>query len=110
MHPHYVHNVQADAGADPGYTTTPWHQVEGLSAIDRIHATVVDWHDTDADEEKHHCHGNAICHVGPGGLGITQHLKEPSEHKTCRQEITMSSLNFLVEDLTIGNPDLIFFF
>lgn len=81
MHPHYVHNVQADAGADPGYTTTPWHQVEGLSAIDRIHATVVDWHDTDADEEKHHCHGNAICHVGPGGLGITQHLKEPAETK-----------------------------
>lgn len=25
MHPHYVHDVQADTGADPGYTATPGH-------------------------------------------------------------------------------------
>lgn len=71
MHPHNVHDVQADTGADPGYTATPGHQVEGLSAVDCIHATVVDWHDSDADHEKDYCHGNPVCHVGPGGLGIT---------------------------------------
>lgn len=71
MHPHDVHDVQADTGADPGYTATPGHLVEGLSAIDCVHADVVDWHDGDADHEKDYCHGNAIRHVGPGGLGIT---------------------------------------
>lgn len=71
MHPHNVHDVQADAGADPGDTATPGHQVKSVSAIDRVHTTVVDWHDSDADHEKNECHGNAICHVGPGGLRIT---------------------------------------
>lgn len=71
MHPHNVHDVQADTGADPGYTPTPGHQIEGLSAIDCIHTTVVDWHDSDADHEKDYCHGNTICYVGPGGLWIT---------------------------------------
>lgn len=71
MHPHNVHDVQADTGADPGYTATPGHKVEGLGAVDRIHTTVVDWHDGDSDHEKDYCHGNAICHVGPRGLGIT---------------------------------------
>lgn len=71
MHPHNVHDVQADTGADPGYTTTPGHQVVGLGAVDHIHTTVVDRHDGDADHEKDYCHGDAIRHVGPRGLGIT---------------------------------------
>lgn len=79
MHPHNVHDVQADTGADPSHAASPGHKVEGLSAIDCIHTTVVDWHDGDADHEKDYCHSNAICHVGPGGLGITKYLKEPAE-------------------------------
>ncbi len=71
MHPHNVHDVQADTGADPGYTATPGHQVEGFSAVDRVHTTVVNWHDGNADHEKDYCHGNAIRHVWLGGLGIT---------------------------------------
>lgn len=71
MHPHNVHDVQADTGADPGYTATPGHQVEGLSAVDCTHTTVVDGHDGDADHEKDYCHCNAIRHVWPRGLGIT---------------------------------------
>ena len=79
MHPHNVHNVQADAGADPGYSATPGHQVKGLRAVDSAHAAVVDWHDSDADHEKHRCHGDAVCHVGPGGLGVPKHFEEPAE-------------------------------
>lgn len=82
MHPHDVHDVQADTGADPGYTATPGHQVEGFGAIDRIHTAVVDRHDSDANHEKDHCHGNAVRHVGSRGLRITKHLKEPAE-KQC---------------------------
>lgn len=52
MHPHNVHDVQADAGADPSYAAAPRHEVKGLRAIDCAHATVVDRHDSDADHEK----------------------------------------------------------
>lgn len=79
VHPHNVHDVQADAGADPGYPATPRHQVEGFRAVDRIHATVVDRHDSDADHEKHHRHGDAVRHVGPRGLGVTKYFEEPAE-------------------------------
>lgn len=86
MHPHDVHDVQADTGADPSHAATPGHKVEGLSAIDCIHTTVIDWHDGDADHEKDYCHGNAICHVGPRRLGITQYLEEPAlVHTRCRK-------------------------
>ena len=71
LHPHDVHDIQADAGADPSYAAPPRHKVEGLRAIDCVHATVVDGHDGDAYHEKHDCHDNAICHVGPRGLGVT---------------------------------------
>lgn len=71
VHPHDVHYVQAYTGADPGYTASPGHQVVGLGAVNRVHAAVVDWHDGDADHEKDYCHGDAVCHVGPRGLGIT---------------------------------------
>lgn len=71
MHPHNVHDVQTDTGADPSYAAAPRHEVEGLSAIDCIHTTIVERHDGNADHEKDYCHGNAICHVGPRGLGIT---------------------------------------
>lgn len=99
VHPHNVHDVQADAGADPGYTATPRHQVEGFRAIDGIHASVVDWHDSDADHEKHCCHGDAICHIGPRGLGITKHFEEPAEtqhavnNKGIEMDIKMISAN-----------------
>lgn len=79
MHPHNVHDVQADTGADPGYTASPGYQVEGLGPVDGVHATIVDGHDRDTDHEKNHCHGDPIHHVGSGGLGITQYLKEPTE-------------------------------
>lgn len=71
MHPHDVHDVQTDTGADPGHAAPPGHQVEGLGAIHRVHAAVVDRHDGDADHEKDNCHGDAVCHIGPGRLGIS---------------------------------------
>lgn len=79
MHPHNVHDVQADAGADPGYSAAPGHQVKGFRAVDRVHATVVDRHDSDADHEKHRCHGDAVRHIGPRGLGVPKHFEEPAE-------------------------------
>lgn len=79
VHPHDVHDVQADTGADPGYAAAPGHQVEGLGAIDCIHAAVVDRHDGDADQEKDYGHGDAVRHVGPRGLGVSEHLEEPAE-------------------------------
>lgn len=71
VHPHDVHDVQADAGADPGDAASPGHQVEGVGAVDWVHTTVVHWHDGDADKEKDHCHGDTIHHVGPGRFGVT---------------------------------------
>lgn len=79
MHPHNVHDVQADAGADPGYSAAPGHQVKGFRAVDSVHATVVDWHDGDADHKKDRRHGDAIGHIGPRGLGVPKHLEEPAE-------------------------------
>lgn len=52
MHPHNVHDVQADTGADPGYPASPGQQVKGLGAIDSIHATVVDWHYGNTDHKE----------------------------------------------------------
>lgn len=71
MHPHNVHDVQADAGADPGHAAPPGHKVEGLGAIHHVHTDVVDRHDGDADKEKDCCHDNTVRHVGPGGFRIT---------------------------------------
>lgn len=100
MHPHDVHDVQADTGADPGYTATPGHQVEGFSAIDRVHTTVVDWHDSDADHEKNDCHGNAICHVGPGGLGVTKYLKEPAETQNIVKKQSLAAIEEMLKTIT----------
>lgn len=71
MHPHDVHDVQTDTGADPGHAASPGYQVEGLGAVDCIHTTVVHWHDSDADHKKDCCHGDAVCHIGPGWLGVS---------------------------------------
>lgn len=79
VHPHDVHDVQADAGADPSHAATPGHQVVGLGAVDRVHAAVVDRHDGDADQEEDHRHGDAVGHVGPRGLWVAEHLEEPAE-------------------------------
>lgn len=78
VHPHDVHNVQADTGADPGHTPAPRHQVEGRSAVHGVHPAVVHRDDSNADHEKHHSHSNTIRHVGSRGLGISQDLEEPT--------------------------------
>lgn len=78
MHPHDVHDVQADAGADPGHAAAPGHQVVGLGAVDRVHAAVVNWHDGDTDQEEDHRHGDAVGHVGPRGLWVAENLEEPA--------------------------------
>lgn len=79
VHPHDVHDVQADAGADPGHAAAPGHQVVGLGAVDSVHAAVVDRHDGDADQEEDHRHGDTVGHVGPRGLWVAEHLEEPAE-------------------------------
>lgn len=79
VHPHHVHDVQADAGADPGDSATPGHQVKGFRAVDGVHAAVVDRHDSDADHEKHRRHGDAVRHIWPRGLGVPKHFEEPAE-------------------------------
>lgn len=99
VHPHHVHDVQADAGADPGDAAPPGHQVKGFRAVDGEHATVVDRHDSDADQEKHRCHGDAVRHIGPRGLGVPEHFEEPAKTQHVvntegvQREVTVTSGN-----------------
>lgn len=71
VHPHDVHDVQTEAGEDPGPTATKWDAVEGLGAVDGIHAAVVEWHDGDPHQEEDGCHQHPIGDVGPGGFRVT---------------------------------------
>lgn len=65
VHPHDVHEVQADAGADPGGAAAPGNPVESLRAVDGAHAAVVHGHDGNAHQEEDPRHGHAVDHVGP---------------------------------------------
>lgn len=71
VHPHEVHDIQAYAGADPGTAATQGDPVEGVGAIDRVHAAVVERHDADPHQEEHHRHHHPVRHVGLGGFGVT---------------------------------------
>lgn len=71
MHPHDVHDVQTDAGKDPGTAATERHAIECLCAIYRVHTAVVNRHDCDAHHEKHSRHQHTVGNVEPGGFRVT---------------------------------------
>lgn len=71
MHPHDVHDVQADAGEDPSASAAEGDLVEGLRAVHRAHSAVVYRHDGDPHQEKYDCHQYPVSHVGLGGFGVT---------------------------------------
>lgn len=71
MHPHDIHDVQTDAGKDPGTAATEWHPIEGLRAVYRVHTAIVNRHDCDAHHEKHKCHEHAVGDVESGGFRVT---------------------------------------
>lgn len=71
MHPHDVHDVQADAREYPSAPAAKRDPVEGFGAIHGAHPAVVNGHDGDAHQEKHRRHQHTVSHVGPGGFGVT---------------------------------------
>lgn len=71
VHPHDVHDVQADAGEDPGAAPAEGDLVEGFRPVHGAHPAVVDRHDGDPHQEKHEGHQYPVGHVGLGRFGVT---------------------------------------
>lgn len=71
MHPHDVHDIQRDAGDDPGSAAFRRDAVKGFGAVHRPHAAVVEGHDGDANQEEDQGHCHPVSDVGLGGLGVT---------------------------------------
>lgn len=71
MHPHDIHDVQADAGEDPSAAAAEGDPVEGLRAVHGAHSGVVYWHDSDPHQEKHSRHQYPVSHVRLGNFGVT---------------------------------------
>lgn len=79
VHPHEVHDVQTDAGDDPGTSGSRWESVERLGTNHATHLTVIQRDDHDPDQEERECHGYSVNQAWSGDLVVTKGLKEPPE-------------------------------